>query len=112
MKRRLLQQSLELATEIHQLMKEMPGEEEPTEITEPIKTLALTVQSHLVRSQKQEAEELSESLASAQTALADLETKLLETVKLRKLRKMRINPTLARMKDLSAEIGEVEKQVR
>ena len=40
-----------------------------------------------------------------------LEEKLLETVKLRKLRKMTINPTLAHIKDLKAEVEVVEKQV-
>ena len=73
MKRRLLQQSLDLATEIHQLMKQVPGDDV--------------------------------------AALSELEEKLLETVKLRKLRKMTINPTLARINDLKAEIEVVEKQV-
>ena len=106
MKRRLLQQSLELATEIHQLMKDVPGEDS-SNITEPINTLSLTVQSHLVRGQKQESEELGNSLALSRVALSELEAKLLETVKLRKLKKMTINPTLAKIADLSGEI-EVE----
>ena len=109
MKRRLLQQSLELATEIHQLMKDVSGEDSST-ITEPINTLSLTVQSHLVRGQKQEAEELGNSLALSRTALSELEAKLLETVKLRKLKKMTINPTLAKITDLSGEIEVIEKQ--
>ena len=110
MKRRLLQQSLELATEIHQLMKQVPGEN-VSDITEPINTLSLTAQSHLVRAQKQESEELSNSLISAQGVLTELEAKLLETVKLRKLRKMTINPILAHINDLKAEIDAVEKQI-
>ena len=110
MKRRLLQQSLELATEIHQLMKQVPGED-VSSITEPINTLSLSAQSHLVRAQKQESDELSNSLASAQEALSELDSKLLETVKLRKLKKMTINPILAHIKDLKAEIEVVEKQV-
>ncbi len=110
MKRRLLQQSLELATEIHQLMKQVPGED-VSNITEPINTLSLTAQSHLVRAQKQESEELSNSLTLAQVALTELEEKLLETVKLRKLRKMTINPILAHINDLKAEVEAVEKQV-
>ncbi len=110
MKRRLLQQSLELATEIHQLMKEVPGEDS-SNITEPINTLSLTVQSHLVRGQKQESEELVNSLASSRVALTELEEKLLETVKLRKLKKMTINPTLAKITDLHGEIEVVEKQI-
>lgn len=109
MKRRLLQQSLELATEIHQLMKDVPGEDS-SNITEPINTLSLTVQSHLVRGQKQESEELGNSLALSRVALSELEAKLLETVKLRKLKKMTINPTLAKIADLSGEIEVVEKQ--
>jgi hypothetical protein len=110
MKRRLLQQSLELATEIHQLMKQVPGDD-VADITDPINTLSLTAQSHLVRAQKQESEELANSLGLAQVALSELEEKLLETVKLRKLRKMTINPTLAHIKDLKAEVEVVEKQV-
>ena len=51
MKRRLLQQSLELSTEIHALIDQVP-EEKVSEDTEQVKTLSLTVQSHLVRAQK------------------------------------------------------------
>ena len=109
MKRRLLQQSLDLATEIHQLMKQVPGDDAEV-VTEPINTLSLTVQSHLVRGQKQEQEELGNSLTLSRTALSELEAKLLETVKLRKLKKMTINPTLAKISDLSAEIEVIEKQ--
>ncbi|HTN68021.1 MAG TPA: hypothetical protein VLZ33_01000 [Dysgonamonadaceae bacterium] len=110
MKRRLVQQSLELATEIHELTKQLS--EKDADISEPINTLSLETQSHLVRGQKQEAEELKESLESAQTSLSKLEEKLLETVKLRKLRKMTINPVLAHMSDLNAEIAAMSSQIR
>lgn len=109
MKRRLLQQSLDLATEIHALIKQVP-EDKVTEETEQVKTLSLAVQSHLVRAQKREGEELLESLNSAHSTLGELEEKMLETVKQRRLRKMAINPLLARMKDLEEEIKVLSNQ--
>ena len=110
MKRRLLQQSLELATEIHQLMKQVP-EDSSSDIIDTINTLSLTAQSHLTRGQKQESEELASSFLSAQEALSELETKLLEAVKLRKLKKMTINPILSKISDLRDEIEEVAKRI-
>ena len=103
MKRRLLQQSLDLSTEIHALISQVP-EDKVSEDTEQVKTLSLTVQSHLVRAQKQESEELSESLESAITTLSELEEKMLQTVKQRRLKKMAINPLLAKIKDLVIEV--------
>lgn len=103
MKRRLLQESLDLSTEIHAIIDQVP-EEKVSESTEEVKTLSLTVQSHLVRAQKREADELLECLEAAMLSIADLEAKMLETVKQRRLKKMTINPILAKMKDLSAEI--------
>ena len=103
MKRRLLQVSLDLATEIHALINEVP-EDKVSEETEEVKTLSLAVQSHLVRAQNREGEELLEVLQSAIDSIAELEKKMLETVKLRKLKKMAINPLLAKMKELDTEI--------
>ena len=103
MKRRLLQVSLDLATEIHALIKEVP-EDKVSEETEQVKTLSLAVQSHLVRAQTRDGEELVEVLREALESLTELEEKMLETVKLRKLRKMAINHLLEKMKDLEAEI--------
>ena len=103
MKRRLLQVTLDLATEIHALIKEVP-EEKVSEETEQVKTLSLAVQSHLVRAQTREGEELVEVLREALESLTELEEKMLEAVKLRKLRKMAINPVLAQMKELQEEI--------
>ena len=103
MRRDLLHKSLELSTEIHQLIKEVP-EEKQTETTEQVKTLALTVQSHLVRGQKQEPEELKNSLELAHNSLSELESQLLDTVKQRTLRKMTINPVLAQMNTLGDEM--------
>ncbi len=109
MKRRLLQQSLDLSTEIHALIDQVP-EDKASEDTEQVKTLSLTVQSHLVRSQKREAEELLETLESALTSITELETKMLETVKQRRLKKMTINPILAKMKELETDIKVVAGQ--
>ena len=106
MKRRLLQVSLDLATEIHALVDDLP-EERVSEETEQVKTLSLAVQSHLVRAQTREGEELVEILVTAIESITELEEKMLEAVKLRKLRKMAINPVLAQMKDLQAEIKEL-----
>ena len=64
MKRRLLQESLDLATEIHALINEVP-EDKASEETEEVKTLSLAVQSHLVRAQSREEEELLEVLNAA-----------------------------------------------
>lgn len=106
MKRRLLQVSLDLATEIHAMIDNLP-EDRVSEKTEDVKTQSLAVQSHLVRSQKREGEELVETLNSAIDSLHELEEKMLEAVKVRNLRKMAINPLLAQMKDLEAEIKEL-----
>lgn len=103
MKRRLLQESLDLATEIHALINEVP-EDKVSEETEEVKTLSLAVQSHLVRAQSREEEELLEVLNAAIVSIAELEEKMLEAVKLRKLKKMAINPLLAKMKELDIEI--------
>lgn len=103
MKRRLLQESLDLSTEIHAMIDQVP-EDKASEDTEMVKTLSLAVQSHLVRSQKREDEELLETLESALASITQLEEKMLETVKQRRLRKMTINPILAKMKDLETEI--------
>ena len=103
MKRRLLQVSLDLATEIHALINEVP-EDKASEETEEVKTLSLAVQSHLVRAQSREEEELLEVLNAAIVSIAELEEKMLEAVKLRKLKKMAINPLLAKMKELDIEI--------
>ncbi len=103
MKRRLLQESLDLATEIHALINEVP-EDKVSEETEEVKTLSLAVQSHLVRAQSREDEELLEVLNAAIVSIAELEEKMLEAVKLRKLKKMAINPLLAKMKELDIEI--------
>ena len=103
MKRRLLQESLDLATEIHALINEVP-EDKASEETEEVKTLSLAVQSHLVRAQSREDEELLEVLNAAIVSIAELEEKMLEAVKLRKLKKMAINPLLAKMKELDIEI--------
>ncbi len=103
MKRRLLQVSLDLATEIHALINQVP-EDKVSEETEQVKTLSLAVQSHLVRAQTREAEELLEVFEDALTSLTELEEKMLETVKLRKLKKMAINPLLAKIKELETEI--------
>ena len=103
MKRRLLQQSLELATEIHALIDQVP-EDKVAEVTEQVKTQSLQVQSHLTRAQSLDAEELAESLESAITSLTDLEEKMLLAVKQRRLKKMAINPLLAKIKDLILEI--------
>ena len=106
MKRRLLQVSLDLATEIHAMIDNLP-EERVSEETEEVKTFSLAVQSHLVRAQNREGEELVEVLQSAIESIHELEEKMLEAVKLRKLRKMAINPLLAQMKELEAEIKEL-----
>ena len=103
MKRRLLQVTLDLATEIHALVDDLP-EERVSEETEQVKTLSLAVQSHLVRAQTREGEELVEVLETAIDSITELEEKMLEAVKLRKLRKMAINPVLAQMKELQEEI--------
>ena len=103
MKRRLLQVSLDLATEIHALISEVP-EDKVSEETEQVKTLSLAVQSHLVRAQTREAEELLQVFEEALASLTQLEEKMLETVKLRKLKKMAINPFLAKIKELETEI--------
>ena len=103
MKRRLLQVSLDLATEIHALVDDLP-EERVSEETEQVKTLSLAVQSHLVRAQTREGDELVEVLKTTIDSITELEEKMLEAVKLRKLRKMPINPILAQMKELQAEI--------
>ena len=102
-------QSLDLSTEIHALIDQVP-EDKASEDTEQVKTLSLTVQSHLVRSQKREAEELLETLESALTSITELETKMLETVKQRRLKKMTINPILAKMKELETDIKVVAGQ--
>ncbi len=111
MKRDLLHKSLELSTEIHQLIRELP-EEKQSETTEQVKTLSLTVQSHLVRGQKQDPEELKNSLELAKNSLSELETQLLDTVKQRSLKKMTINPVLAQMGILDAEIDGLMKTIR
>ena len=103
MKRRLLQQSLDLSTEIHAIIDQVP-EDKTSDDTEQVKTLSLAVQSHLVRSQKREAEELMESLEGALGSLTELEEKMLETVKQRRLKKMTINPLLAKIKELETDI--------
>ena len=103
MKRRLLQQSLDLSTEIHALIDQVP-EDKVSEDTEQVKTLSLTIQSHLTRAQNQESEEFSESLESALTALTELEDKMLQTVKQRRLKKMAINPLLAKIKELVTDV--------
>ena len=103
MKRRLLQVSLDLATEIHALVDDLP-EERVSEETEQVKTMSLAVQSHLVRAQTREGDELVEVLKTTIDSITELEEKMLEAVKLRKLRKMPINPILAQMKELQAEI--------
>ena len=99
MKRKLLQESLDLSTEIHALINQVP-EDKVSDDTEQVKTLSLAVQSHLVRSQKREAEELLETLQLALASITELEEKMLETVKQRRLKKMAINPMLAKMKEL------------
>ena len=103
MKRKLLQESLDLSTEIHALIDQVP-EEKASEDTEQVKTLSLTVQSHLVRAQKRESEELLATFESALASIKELEEKMLETVKQRRLKKMTINPLLAKMKELQTEI--------
>lgn len=103
MKRKLLQESLDLSTEIHALINQVP-EDKVSDDTEQVKTLSLAVQSHLVRSQKREAEELLETLQLALASITELEEKMLETVKQRRLKKMAINPMLAKMKELETEI--------
>ena len=79
-------------------------EDKASEETEEVKTLSLAVQSHLVRAQSREEEELLEVLNAAIVSIAELEEKMLEAVKLRKLKKMAINPLLAKMKELDIEI--------
>lgn len=103
MKRKLLQESLELSTEIHALVNQVP-EDKASEDTEQVKTLSLAFQSHLVRAQKREGEELFETLEAALNAITELEEKMLEAVKQRRLKKMAINPMLAKMKELEIEI--------
>ena len=103
MKRKLLQESLELSTEIHALVNQVP-EDKASEDTEQVKTLSLAFQSHLVRAQKREAEELFETLEAALAAITELEEKMLENVKQRRLKKMAINPMLAKLKELEIEI--------
>lgn len=102
MKRRLLQESLNLSTEIHALIDQLP-EDKKSEETEQVKILSLAVQSHFVKAQNREAEELFESLESGIKALDDLREKMLEAVKLRKLKKMAINPLLKKMKEIEEE---------
>ena len=111
MKRTLLHKSLELSTEIHQLLKQVP-EEKKTETTEQVKTLSLTIQSHLVKGQKQELVELKGSLELASLALTELNSQLLETVKQRSLKKMTINPVLAQMVTLGEEINGLNQMIR
>ena len=103
MKRKLLQESLELSTEIHALINQVP-EDKVSDDTEQVKTLSLAFQSHLVRAQKREGEELFETLEAALNAITELEEKMLEAVKQRRLKKMAINPMLAKMKELEIEI--------
>ncbi len=103
MKRKLLQESLELSTEIHALINQVP-EDKVSDDTEQVKTLSLAFQSHLVRAQKREAEELYETLEAALAAITELEDKMLENVKQRRLKKMAINPMLAKLKELEIEI--------
>ena len=103
MKRKLLQESLELSTEIHALINQVP-EDKVSDDTEQVKMLPLAFQSHLVRAQKREAEELFETLEAALAAITELEEKMLEAVKQRRLKKMAINPMLAKMKELEIEI--------
>ena len=103
MKRKLLQESLELSTEIHALVNQVP-EDKVSDDTEQVKTLSLAFQSHLVRAQKREAEELFETLEAALAAITELEDKMLENVKQRRLKKMAINPMLAKLKELEIEI--------
>jgi vacuolar-type H+-ATPase subunit B/Vma2 len=103
MKRKLLQESLELSTEIHALINQVP-EDKVSDDTEQVKTLSLAFQSHLVRAQKREAEELFETLEAALAAITELEEKMLENVKQRRLKKMAINPMLAKLKELEIEI--------
>lgn len=103
MKRRLLQVSLDLATEIHAMIDDLP-ENRVSEKTDEVKTLSLAVQSHLTRAQTREGEEEVETLKSAVDSLHELEEKMLEAVKIRNLRKMAINPLLAQMEELEAEI--------
>ena len=103
MKRKLLQESLELSTEIHALINQVP-EDKVSDDTEQVKTLSLAFQSHLVRAQKREAEELYETLEAALAAITELEDKMLENVKQRRLKKMDINPMLAKLKELEIEI--------
>ena len=98
MKRKLLQESLELSTEIHALINQVP-EDKVSDDTEQVKTLSLAFQSHLVRAQKREAEELFETLEAALAAITELEDKMLENVKQRRLKKMAINPMLAKLKE-------------
>ena len=103
MKRKLLQESLELSTEIHALINQVP-EDKVSDDTEQVKTLSLAFQSHLVRAQKREAEELYETLEAALAGITELEDKMLENVKQRRLKKMAINPMLAKLKELEIEI--------
>ena len=103
MKRKLLQESLELSTEIHALINQVP-EDKASDDTEQVKTLSLAFQSHLVRAQKRDDEELFETLEAALAAITELEEKMLENVKQRRLKKMAINPMLAKLKELEIEI--------
>ncbi len=103
MRRKLLQDSLNLSTEIHALIDQLP-EDKKSEDTEQVKTLSLALQSQIVRAQKREAEELLESLEATLASLSDLEAKMLEAVKQRRLKKMAINPLLAKMKELETDV--------
>lgn len=103
MKRKLLQESLELSTEIHALINQVP-EDKVSDDTEQVKTLSLAFQSHLVRAQKRDGEELFETFEAALASITDLENKMLEAVKQRRLKKMAINPMLAKIKELEIEI--------
>ena len=103
MKRKLLQESLELSTEIHALINQVP-EDKASDDTEQVKTLSLAFQSHLVRAQKRDDEELFETQEAALAAITEVEEKMLENVKQRRLKKMAINPMLVKLKELEIEI--------
>lgn len=108
---RIWMESMELVAEVYELMKQMP-KTELYGLIDQIKRSAVSVPSNIAEGQARGTKEFLHFLNIALGSIAEMETQLLITIKLKMLPEEKVNPLLPKIVSLKKQTHNLKKKLK